>query len=195
MSAVESPRSFVLEEISKLRGALEELETDPYPELLAEIAAAYGRTLTNGGKVMFCGNGGSAADAQHMAAELVGRQNFDRPAAAGLALTVDSSALTALANDYGYETVFSRQVEALGKPGDVLVASSTSGRSPSVVRALTAARESGITTVAITGRNPREMAIADLVLAVPASETSKIQELHIVCGHMVCALVETELFA
>jgi D-sedoheptulose 7-phosphate isomerase len=194
MTAVASPRSFLMREISKLRDALEELEGSPYPELLAETAAAFARTITNGGKIMFCGNGGSAADAQHLAAELVGRQNFDRPPTAALALTVDSSILTALANDYGYETVFSRQVEALGKPGDILVGSSTSGRSRNVVHAFTAARELGITTVAMTGRNPRDMGVADLVLAMPASETSKIQELHIVCGHMVCALVETSLF-
>lgn len=181
-------------ELGKLRDSLAELEQDPYPEQMEKVAFAVLDTLADGGKVMFCGNGGSAADAQHLAAELVGRQNFDRTGAAGLALTVDTSTLTAVANDYGYQEVFARQVEALGRPGDVLVGLSTSGRSPNVVRALAAARASGITTVAFTGREPRDMAGADMVVAVPATETPKIQELHIVCGHIVFALVEERRF-
>lgn len=189
------PGSFVLGEISKLHGALAELERPPYPELLERIAAAVEGSLRGGGKVLFCGNGGSAADAQHLAAELVGRQNFDRPAAAAIALTVDTSALTAISNDYGYEAVFARQVEALGRPGDVLFGISTSGRSANVVRALAVARELGMATVAMTGREPRDMDGAELVLAVPAGETPKIQELHIVCGHIICALVELALYA
>ena len=144
--------AFVRSEISKLRDALDALGRDSYPGLLSTVAEVVVDSLQGGGKVMFCGNGGSAADAQHLAAELVGRQNFDRPAAAGLALTVDTSALTAVGNDYGYEDVFSRQVEALGRPGDVLFGISTSGRSPNVVRALAAARAAGITTVAGHGR-------------------------------------------
>jgi len=186
--------AFVRSEISKLRDALDALGRDSYPGLLSTVAEVVVDSLQGGGKVMFCGNGGSAADAQHLAAELVGRQNFDRPAAAGLALTVDTSALTAVGNDYGYEDVFSRQVEALGRPGDVLFGISTSGRSPNVVRALAAARAAGITTVALTGANPRDMAGADHVVAVPADETAKIQELHIVCGHIVFALVEQARF-
>lgn len=189
------PGSFILGEISTLRGALDELEQPPYPELLERIAQAVEGSLRGGGKAMFCGNGGSAADAQHLAAEFVGRQNFDRPAAAAVALTVDTSALTAISNDYGYETVFSRQVEALGRPGDVLFGISTSGRSANVVRALAAAKERGVITVAMTGREPRDMDGAELVLSVPAAETAKIQELHIVCGHIICALVELALYA
>ncbi|HET9733616.1 MAG TPA: SIS domain-containing protein [Acidimicrobiales bacterium] len=181
-------------EIDKLRHSLGLLQEDPYPDLLQRVTRVVLASLEQGGKVMFCGNGGSAADAQHLAAELVGRQNFDRPAAAGLALTVDTSALTAIANDYGYEDVFARQVEALGRPGDVLFAISTSGRSASVVRALAAARASGVTSVALTGSDARQMAAADLVVAVPSSETAKIQELHIVCGHIVLALVEAARF-
>ena len=182
-------------EIAKLRDALGELEQPPYPDLLAQLAQVVEGCLRAGGKVMFCGNGGSAADSQHLAAEFVGRQNFDRAATAAIALTVDTSALTAIGNDYGYELVFSRQVEALGRPGDVLFGISTSGRSKNVVKALDAAGRLGIVTVAMTGREPRDMAGADHVLAVPASETAKIQELHIVCGHIVSSLVEQAMFA
>lgn len=187
-------KDFVSGEVAKLRHSLALLEQEPYPRLVENVARAVLDSLRSGGKVMFCGNGGSAADAQHLAAELVGRQNFDRPAAAGLALTVDTSALTAVANDYGYEDVFARQVRALGRPGDVLFGISTSGRSPNVARALRAAKESAISTVAFTGCDPHDMASADLVVAVPSSETPKIQELHIVCGHIVFALVEELLF-
>jgi D-sedoheptulose 7-phosphate isomerase len=125
---------------------------------------------------------------------LVGRQNYNRAPAAGIALTVDTSAITAIGNDYGFDVVFSRQVEALGRAGDVLIGISTSGRSVNVVRALEAANALGITTVAFTGGQPRDMGIAKHVLAVPASETAKIQELHLVCGHMIFAMVERTLF-
>jgi D-sedoheptulose 7-phosphate isomerase len=125
---------------------------------------------------------------------LVGRQNYNRAAAAGLALTVDTSALTAVGNDYGFDSVFSRQVEALGHAGDVLIGISTSGRSMNVVQALKAATARGITTVSFTGHEPRDMGIAEYVLCVPASETAKIQELHITCGHIIFALVERILF-
>jgi D-sedoheptulose 7-phosphate isomerase len=185
---------FVHSEIKKLSTALVELDSPRYAERLVAIADVVVRSLRAGGTVMFCGNGGSAADAQHLAAELVGRQNYDRPPAAGLALTVDSSALTALGNDYGYDVIFARQVEALGRPGDVLFGISTSGSSRSVVLALAAAKARGMTTVSFTGSNPRDMGGSDQVLAVPASETAKIQELHITSGHIVFALVELEMF-
>jgi D-sedoheptulose 7-phosphate isomerase len=185
---------FVHSEINKLSNALVELNSAQFAQRLVDIADCVVRSLSAGGKVMFCGNGGSAADAQHLAAELVGRQNYDRPPAAGLALTVDSSALTALGNDYGYDVIFSRQVEALGRPGDVLFGISTSGSSQSVVRALAAARAGGMTTISFTGSNPREMSDSDQVLAVPSSETAKIQELQITSGHIVFALVELEMF-
>ena len=143
---------------------------------------------------MFCGNGGSAADSQHLAAELVGKLVFDRPGMAGLALTVDTSALTAIGNDFGYEFVFSRQVEALGRAGDVLVGITTSGRSKNVLRAFEAARVRGIITVAMTGQARGLVAdLADHWLAVPHVETQKIQEGHIVLGHIFCALVEERI--
>lgn len=191
---VDSSVAFVDSEIEKLVAALRELSTPRYADQLVDIAAVVVASLRNKGRIFFCGNGGSAADAQHLAAELVGRQNFDRPAAAGIALTVDTSALTAVANDYGYEAVFSRQLEALGQPGDVLFGLSTSGRSANVVKAIETAKRKAITTVSFTGLDARDMGVSDFVVAVPATETAKIQELHITCGHIVFALAERILF-
>jgi D-sedoheptulose 7-phosphate isomerase len=186
--------TFIDGEIAKSRAAIDALDSPHYSQLLAAIADKVVETLRAGGKIMFCGNGGSAADSQHLAAELVGRQNYNRAPAAGLALTVDTSALTAIGNDYGYDAVFSRQVEALGNAGDVLIGISTSGRSANVVRAIEAAKAKGITTVSFTGHESRDMSIADIPLPVPASETAKIQELHITCGHIIFALAERILF-
>ena len=186
--------TFIDGEIDKSRSGINVLADPRYAGTMADISGIIVESLRAGGKVMFCGNGGSAADSQHLAAELVGRQNYDRAPAAGIALTVDTSALTAIGNDYGYDAVFSRQVEALGAPGDVLIGISTSGRSPNVVRALEAANAKGISTVSFTGTESRDMAIAKYQLCVPASETAKIQELHIVCGHIIFALVERILF-
>jgi D-sedoheptulose 7-phosphate isomerase len=185
---------FASTEIEKLQLALTTLSTPRALSLLVAIAEQTVICLRRGGRVFFCGNGGSAADAQHLAAELIGKQNYDRPPASGIALTVDASVLTALANDYGYETVFSRQIATLGRCGDVLFGLSTSGRSKNVVAALRAATELGLTTVSFTGRESRDMAGSDFVLAVPAEETPKIQELHITCGHIIFALVERALF-
>lgn len=157
------------------------------------VATRCAAAISTGNKVMFCGNGGSAADCQHLAAELVGKLVFPRPAMAGLALTTDSSALTAIGNDFGYEYVFSRQVEGLGRPGDVLVGISTSGRSVNVVRAFEAARRLSVTTVALTGSVRGPIAdLADEWLAIPSTETPKIQEGHIVLGHIFCSLVEAQ---
>jgi D-sedoheptulose 7-phosphate isomerase len=186
--------TFIDGEIAKSRAGLDALESPEYSRTLADIANRVVESIRAGGKIMFCGNGGSAADSQHLAAELVGRQNYNRAPAAGLALTVDTSALTAISNDYGYETVFSRQVEALGNAGDVLIGISTSGRSLNVVRAIEAAKAKAITTVSFTGHMSRDMGIADIQLCVPASETAKIQELHITCGHIIFALAERILF-
>lgn len=161
---------------------------------IAAAAAAIAQALRSGGKVLFCGNGGSAADAQHWAAELVGRFRGDRRPLAAIALTTDSSALTAIGNDYGFEHIFARQVEGLGRPGDVLVAISTSGRSPNVLAALSAAKTSGLATIGVTGASAAAMAArCDHLIAVPAVETARIQELHAGVGHALCALVEAEL--
>lgn len=151
--------------------------------------------LRANGTIFFCGNGGSAADAQHFAAELTGRFAFDRPALPGIALHTDTSALTAIANDYGYEQIFARQIYALGKPGDVLVGLTTSGDSPNVVRAMEVARERGLTVIAMTGQSPGKTApLAHVGLAAPASVTARIQELHEIIGHTLCEIVEVELF-
>ncbi len=166
-------------------------------ELAPQIEAAaklWIDALKSGGKVLFCGNGGSAADAQHLSAELSGRYQFNRRALAGVALTTDTSALTAIANDFGYETVFSRQVEALGKPGDVLYAISTSGNSPNVLRAIETARAFGMKTIAVTSANGGKMkGVCNVLLNVPATRANHVQELHIAVGHMICGLTEKEL--
>lgn len=151
--------------------------------------------LRAGRKILFAGNGGSAADAQHLAAELVGRMSFDRPGLPAFALTTDTSALTAIGNDYGYELVFARQVQAVGTRGDVFVGLSTSGRSPSILRALAEAKAGGLRTVGLTGASGGDMAaLCDLCLRVPSLETPKIQQGHIVIGHVICDLVEKSMF-
>ena len=160
-------------------------------EVLATIADAMHTTLRSGGKILFCGNGGSAADSQHLAAELVGRFRRERASLPSIALTTDTSILTAVANDYGYEFVFSRQLEALARPGDMLVGISTSGNSANVVAALEKAREIGLTTVAFTGKGGGRMArLADHLLAIDASETARVQETHILAGHMLCDWID-----
>ncbi len=183
---------YIRKEISKTVEVMQAILADrALIDTVERVGAACAKSIAAGGKVMFCGNGGSAGDSQHLAAELLGRLVFDRPAMSGMALTVDTSALTAVGNDFGYEFVFSRQVEGLGRAGDVLVGISTSGRSKNVVKAMEAARARGIVTVAMTGANRGPMAdLADHWIAVPHTETQKIQEGHIVLGHIFCALVE-----
>ena len=183
------------QEVGKTIAVMQAMAGDAELQRTVErVAEACAGSIAAGGKVMFCGNGGSAADSQHMAAELVGKLVFDRPGMAGLALTVDTSALTAIGNDFGYEFVFARQVEALGRAGDVLVGITTSGRSKNVLRAFEAARARGIVTVAMTGQARGPVAeAADHWLAVPHAETQKIQEGHIVLGHIFCALIEARI--
>jgi D-sedoheptulose 7-phosphate isomerase len=162
---------------------------------LLEACELITRALQAGNKVMWCGNGGSASDSQHLAAELVGRFAINRPALASIALTTDSSVLTALGNDFGYETVFERQVEALGKPGDVLVGITTSGSSPNVIRAMEYASKSGIDTVAFTGAKESPMdSFATVALKAPTLITSHIQEVHITWGQIMCGYVEKTIF-
>lgn len=163
--------------------------------VVAEAAELVVASLRAGGKLMLCGNGGSSADAQHWAGELVSRFHYDRPGLAAVALTTDTSILTAIGNDYGYERLFARQVEALGRPGDVLFALSTSGRSPNILAALEAARAGKIRTVGFTGSREGAMApLCDLLIRVPHAETPRIQEGHEAIGHAICALVEATLF-
>ena len=160
-------------------------------ELLAE-------RLRQDHKILVCGNGGSAADAQHFAAELVNRFEIERPGLAAIALTTDSSALTSIANDYAFEQIFARQVRALGRSGDVLLAISTSGNSPNILAAMTAARELGLATVALTGRDGGRMAgrlgEEDIELRAAATATARIQEVHILMIHCLCNLVDHQLF-
>ena len=149
--------------------------------------------LRAGGKVFFCGNGGSAADAQHLAAELVGRFLLEREPLSAWALTVNTSALTAIGNDYSYDDVFSRQLRGLGRPGDVLVGISTSGNSRNIIRAIEAAREMDIVVIGMTGETGGDMAaLCDVSLKVPSASTPRIQEMHIAIGHLICELVEAD---
>lgn len=163
---------------------------------IAEVAAVLVAALRRGGRILFFGNGGSAADAQHLAAELVGRFAMDRRPLPALALTVNTSTLTAIANDYGFEDVFVRQIMALGAPGDVAVGLSTGGRSLNVLRGVQAARQKGLVTVGMTGQDGGLLnEEVDYCLRVPTSVTARIQECHILIGHILCEIVEGELFA
>ena len=158
-------------------------------------ALAMARSLAAGGKVLVCGNGGSAADAQHMTGELLGRFLMERPSLPAVALTVDTSTLTAIGNDYGYEDIFSRQVQGLGRKGDVLVAISTSGNSGNVLKAIEAAREAGLAVVGFTGKGGGRMAaLCDHLINVPSSHTPHIQEIHEAVMHLLCQLIDHYLF-
>lgn len=163
----------------------------PNIERCAEIIFA---ALDSGKKVLICGNGGSAADAQHIAAEFVGRFERERRALPSIALTTDTSALTAIGNDYGFERLFARQVEALAQPGDVLIGISTSGNSPNVIAAMMTARAIGCKTIGLTGETGKKLAgISDAAILVPATRTARIQEAHIFIGHVWCEIVEAKL--
>ena len=163
-------------------------------ETVAAIADRYEVALRSGGTLFFAGNGGSAADAQHLATEYVVRYQGSRPAMRAVALTTDTSLLTACANDMGFDEVFARQVEALARPGDVLVLHSTSGESPNVIRAAQAAKARGVAVVAFLGRTGGQVKdLADLALVVPSEDTARIQELHLAIEHVICELVEDRL--
>jgi D-sedoheptulose 7-phosphate isomerase len=147
-------------------------------------------------KTILAGNGGSAADAQHIAAELVGRYGFDRPSIPSLALTTDTSNLTAIGNDYGYEQIFSRQLEGMGQEGDIFIGISTSGNSANILKAFESAKKKNIFTVALTGNDGGKMAdLADISLIIPSNSTPRIQESHILIGHILCDIIEKEIFA
>ena len=168
---------------------------DQQGDKLGEAADLLVRAFQSGHRVFFFGNGGSAADAQHLAAEFVGRFQHDRPGLPAIALTTDTSALTAIGNDYGYESVFARQIEALGQKEDVAVAISTSGRSPNIREGILAARNRGLTTIGLLGGDggtAKEM--VDLALVVDGRKTARVQEVHILVGHLLCEAVETALF-
>lgn len=178
------------------RDVLERAAADP--ALVAAVVAVSDRlieTLRAGGKVLIAGNGGSAADAQHIAAEFLSRFELaDRRPLPAIALSTDTSALTAIGNDFGFEHIFSRQVRALGRPGDAFIGISTSGLSPNVLAALRAAREIGVTTIGFTGSSGDMRPLCDLVLAAPATEAALIQQIHITAAHAICGIVERGLF-
>ena len=183
-------------EFAKSVALLQQMSADPaMTETIRQVVALSTQALAKGNKLMFAGNGGSAADAQHWAGELVSRFNFDRPGLAAIALTTDTSILTAIGNDYGYDYVFARQIEALARPGDVLFVITTSGGSKNILRAVSAARIAEVSVVGFTGARGTEFAAAcDQCLVVPSTETPKIQEGHEFLGHLICGLIEHEVF-
>lgn len=171
------------------------IQSDSFVDTMLAMTDAIAEAMTRNGKLLTCGNGGSAGDAQHIAGEFISRLNYDRAPLAAVALTTDSSVLTAVGNDYGYEHVFERQVRGLGQPGDVLLAISTSGKSPSILAAMRAARERNMKVLAFTGKTGGHMPpLADLTLHAPSDSTPLIQQVHIMAAHIVCGLVEQRLF-
>lgn len=184
---------------SEFRKTLDNFEAMSRDETLSmQISAAVDLSvaaLESGRVLYFAGNGGSAADAQHWAGELVSRFYYDRPGLAAVALTTDTSILTAIGNDYGYDYVFARQIEALGRAGDVFFAISTSGRSKNILRAIAAAKARGVSVIGFTGAGGGDMAdLCDICMQVPSRETPRIQEGHEFLGHMICALIESRMF-
>lgn len=164
-------------------------------KLIQKVSKITVKAYKNGNKTLIAGNGGSAADAQHIAGEFVSKFYFDRPGLASIALTTDTSILTAIGNDYGYEKLFSRQVQANGLKGDVFIGISTSGNSKNIIEALNECKEKGITTIGLTGEKGGLMReLCDYCICIPSSETPRVQESHILVGHIICAVVEEELF-
>ena len=186
----------ILQYLAESRDTVQAAIDDPaFRRAIDEIAAVISTALTDGRKLLLAGNGGSAADAQHIAGEMLSRFNHDRAPLSALALTTDSSVLTAIGNDYGFERLFERQILGLGCPGDVFVAISTSGRSPNILRAIDAARQKRLVAVGFTGRSGGEMASrCDLCLHAPSDSTPLIQQIHITAGHIICGLAENRLF-
>ena len=187
---------FIERELKKLAQLVADIQADKALLLQVEQSAVLiVETLQRGGKVLIAGNGGSAADAQHIAGEFVSRFHYDRPGLAAIALTTDTSILTAIGNDYGYERLFSRQVQALGRADDVFIGISTSGNSANVLAAFATAKELNLKTIGFTGVTGGQMAsICDIALRMPSKETPKIQEGHIAIGHIICGLVEAAMF-
>lgn len=187
---------FIEKELSKLAALVAQIQQDKaLLNQVAQSAQTIVDCLHNGGKVLLAGNGGSAADAQHIAGEFVSRFHYDRPGLPAIALTTDTSILTAIGNDYGYERLFSRQVQALGREGDVFIGISTSGNSANVIAALEEAQKLKLTTIGLTGITGGKMAdMCNITLRMPSKETPKIQEGHIAIGHIICGLVEAAMF-
>ncbi|MGH7030464.1 MAG: D-sedoheptulose 7-phosphate isomerase [Stellaceae bacterium] len=191
-----APMNPITSYLTQSRDAVQAAIDDPvFCNTIDAIVVLTADALGSGRKLLLAGNGGSAGDAQHIAGEFIGRLNYDRAPTAALALTTDSSVLTGVGNDYGYERVFERQILGLGAAGDVFMAISTSGRSPNILRAIDAARDKGLSVVGLTGRSGGEMAgRCDLCLHAPSDSTQLIQQIHIIAGHIICGLVEARLF-
>lgn len=189
-------QKYIREEFQKSRTTFDKILADEkLLKNIEEVAKVGTNVLRSGKKIIFCGNGGSAADSQHLAAELVSKLCYDRPGLNAIALTVDTSALTAIGNDYGYDRSFARQVEALGQEGDMLIGISTSGRSKNVVEAIKSAKIKKLITVGFLGQDGRDIgAMVDHQINIPSSETPKIQEGHIASGHIICSLIEEEIY-
>jgi len=187
---------YIKTEYQKTRDIFDKMASDKkFHENIMKVSEVGVSVLKKGGKIMFCGNGGSAADSQHLAAELVSKLNYDRPGLKAVSLTTDTSALTAIGNDYGYLKAFSRQVEALGQAGDMLFVFSTSGRSANVVEAVKTAKKMKIITVGFLGQDGRDIgALVDYSINIPSYETPKIQEGHIASGHIICGIIEEKIF-
>jgi D-sedoheptulose 7-phosphate isomerase len=193
-----NPSNFIKKEIlSSVQAKVDLLSDEALLKTVSEVTEIVISAYLNNGKTIFAGNGGSAADAQHLAAEFVARFNFDRPALPSMSLSSDPSVVTATSNDYGYENLFSRQIEAFGQRGDVFFGITTSGKSPNVLKALEKAKLMGLTTVGLTSikaKNTDMPKYCDHLIMVPSEITSKIQECHITIGHAICAAVEESLF-
>ena len=182
-----------IRDVQRIMGAM--LDDDGLLSKVEDAAGACVQCVRLGGKVLLAGNGGSAADAQHIAGEFVSRFAFDRPGMAAVALTTDTSILTAIGNDYGYEKIFARQIHAIGRAGDVFIGYSTSGKSPNVLEAFRVARDVGLICIGFTGNRGGAMReLCHHLLEVPSAETPKIQEGHLVLGHILCGLVEDDIF-
>lgn len=186
----------IREELAATSGVVTQMLSDArLVAAMASVVEACVSALRAGNKLLFMGNGGSAADSQHLAGEMVSRFAFDRPGLPAFALTVDTSVLTAIGNDYGYELLFARQVQAVAKPGDVLFGFSTSGSSPNILAGFAAARQMGVLTVGMTGnRKARITQSVDHCIEIPSASTPKIQEGHIIAGHIICGLIEERIF-
>ena len=189
-------REYIKDQIKKSYETKQKIyENEALLDAVVDVAQRCVALYRTDKKTILAGNGGSAADAQHIAAELVGRYGFDRPSIPSLALTTDTSNLTAIGNDYGYDQVFSRQLEGMGQEGDIFIGISTSGNSVNILKAFESAKKKNIMTVALTGRDGGKMAaMADIALVVPSNSTPRIQESHILIGHILCDIIEKEIF-
>jgi D-sedoheptulose 7-phosphate isomerase len=189
-------KRYIIEKMNEAQLTMQSMLSDAVLlDTLEQAAVACIRCLRDGGKILLAGNGGSAADAQHIAGEFVSRFAFDRPGLPAIALTTDTSILTAIGNDYGYNLLFARQIQAHARKGDIFIAYSTSGKSPNVIAALTEAKSLGVICIGMTGNRGGQMkALCDYCLVVPSADTPKIQEGHLVLGHIICGLVENGIF-